>query len=117
MPSKTKLYLAIALGVLALILIAVVVIVYAGGGDVTAPAAGAAAVAAAAAEAARRHRNELAAQVQGTKEGLEAAGDELKENHDNAVDGMDAVDGVVASTTRDDKEREGEDAFKPSGST
>jgi flagellar basal body-associated protein FliL len=115
-PDKTKLYLAIALGVVCLILVAVVVAVYLSGGDVTAPAGAAAASAAAAAEAARRQRNATRAIVGATLEDTTKTGEEIKANRDEAVAGMDAVEDEVAGKDDDELKSEGEDAFGPSGS-
>ena len=112
-PNKTKLYVAVGFGVLVLILIVVVVIVSMNGGDATVPAGGVAAAAIAAAEAARRHRNDVAAKVAETKAGLEGVAEDLKVNKDEADKAMAAVDDAVTTTNRDDKETEGEDAFKP----
>ena len=115
-PDKTKLYIAIGCGVVALILIVVVIITYMNGGDGSVAGGGAAAAAAAAAEAARRQRGETRKQVADTKTGLDNASTTLTDNSDKAKAGMAAVDTEIATNTRDENEQEGEDAFKPDGS-
>jgi uncharacterized membrane protein YdbT with pleckstrin-like domain len=109
--DKTKLYLAIACGVLALILIVVVILVVTSGGDPTIPAGGAAAAAAAAAEAARRQRNESRQQVETAKADTTKTAAEIAANKERADADAAQVRDEVASATDEKLKEEGERLF------
>lgn len=107
--DKTKLYIAIGLGVLVLILLVITAIVYTSGGDPAVPAAGAAAAAAAAAAATRR--NQAREQVAEAKsEGVKTA-ESVKTAVVEANEKMAAVEVEVKAATRDEKEKDGEKLF------
>jgi aminopeptidase N len=112
-PDKTRLYLAIGLGVAVLVLLVVALMAYFSGGDVTAPVGAAGVAAAAAAETARRQRNESRAAVEEAKVDSKVTGAEITANHDTAVAEMGAVEEEVAAKTDEDLKSEGEDAFGP----
>lgn len=114
---KTKLYIAIACGVVALILIAVVAFTMFNGGDPTAAAGGVGAAAAAAAEAERRRRKEAREAVEKAKADAATSGAEIERNQNEADADAKAVEDEVAKADDENLEKDGEDLFDPRPAT